>query len=234
VLVESSLADRETAIGVIHRLYEEGKADGTNPSSGQDLDLLNRGLAYHLESRDELYQVANAQSCWLKPSRHIYAKLGMQPISPEHRLKGVMLSLSSALLLYDNYLMMTSLYLENGKLRRFLNQRDSAYEKGKNELDRLAIAYNSPSNRAVVRHAIKTYEKQAKQLAEVIQRDKDFAYLDTLIHQSQSYNMLKQSAELAFIGRHLLFMSTVTNDDLLELRDHGVNLFSSLFGMPWA
>lgn len=132
LLVEQSLVHREVAIDTIQQLLDEGKIEGKKPLSGQDLDMLNAGLMDHLTLRSNLYAVANAHSCWLKPSSKIYQRLAMQPISEENRLKGTMLSLSAALFLYDNYLMMTSLYLENGKLRRFLNERDPAYDKGRN------------------------------------------------------------------------------------------------------
>ena len=230
LLVEQSLVHREVAIDTIQQLLDEGKIEGKEPLSGRDLDRLNAGLMEHLSLRANLYDVANAQSCWLKPSEKIYQRLAMQPISEENRLKGTMLSLSAALFLYDNYLMMTSLYLENGKLRRFLNERDSAYEKGRNELERLAVSYNSSKKRAIVKRAIRYYEQQRKIFSAQMERDRDFAYLDVLIRQSQAYNMLHQSGGLGFVGRRLAFMATVTNDDLLKLKDDGVNLFSSLFG----
>ena len=230
LLVEQSLVHREIAIDTIQQLLDEGKIEGREPLSGHDLDMLNAGLMDHLSLRASLYDVANAQSCWLKPSEKIYRRLAMQPISEENRLKGTMLSLSAALFLYDNYLMMTSLYLENGKLRRFLNERDPAYDKGRNELERLAISYNSSRKRAIVKRAIRYYEQQRKLFSAQMERDRDFAYLDVLIRQSHAYNMLHASGGLEFVGRRLAFMATVTNDDLLKLKSEGINLFSSLFG----
>ena len=230
LLVEQSLVHREMAIDTIQRLLDEGKIEGKEPLSGHDLDMLNAGLMEHLSLRANLYEVANAQSCWLKPSEKVYRRLAMQPISEVNRLKGTMLSLSAALFLYDNYLMMTSLYLENGKLRRFLNERDPAYEKGRNELERLAVSYNSSKKRAIVKRAIRYYEEQREIFSEQMERDRDFAYLDVLVRQSHAYNMLHKRGGLGFVGRRLSFMATVTNDDLLKLKNDGVNLFSSLFG----
>jgi len=230
VLAEQALALRESAIEGIASLKEQGKTDGSKPLSGRDLKLLNEGMTDHLKLRSGLYEVVNDHVCWLDSSDKKYRQLGMQPLTDESRLKGVMLSLSSALLLYDNYLMMTSLYIENGKLRRYLNTEDSGYERGRNELERLTASYDSEKNRKVARRAIRYYEAQWENMSGHLQGDEDFAYLNALIQQSQSYNMLKKSSGLAFVGRRLTFMSTVTNDDLVMLKDEGVNLFSSLFG----
>ena len=229
-LVEESLMHRETAIDVMNRLRREGKLDDGIALSGFDLDRLNEGLMDHLALRSKLYDVAIAQSCWHKPSRKTYRKLAMQPMTEANQLKGTMLSLSAALILYDNYLMMSSLFEESNKLRRFLNQEDPAYAKGEGALQELAASYNSREKRRLVKRAIDFYEKRLKHLSPELFRDENFAYLHALIKQSQSYNMLEDDSALGDIGKHLSFMSTVTQDDIAGLRSEGVNLFSGLFG----
>lgn len=229
-LAEETLALRESAIEGMAKLQEDGKTDGSKPLSGNDLNLLNEGMTEHLALRSRLFDAVNDHICWLRTSDKRYQELGMQPLSGESRLKGIMLSLSSALLLYDNYLLMASLYIENGKLRRFLNTEDPVYDRGRNELERLTVSYNSERKRKIARKAIAFYEEQWKKESASLAADEDFSYLNMLIEQSQSYNMLKKSGGLDFVGRRLTFMSTVTNDDLVMLKDDGVNLFSSLFG----
>lgn len=229
-LVEESLVHREVAIRVMDRLQAEGKVDGGMPLSGYDLDMLNAGLMQHLSLRASLYRVAYAQSCWHKPSQRIYRKLGMPPLSDKNRLKGTMLSLSAALILYDNYLMMSSMYDESSKLRRFLNQKDKAYDKGSNALYRLSLSYGSVKKRRLVKAAVRYYEKQMKKASPDLREDEDIAYLDALIRQSHAYNMMKRSSPLRHIGRQLAFMTTVTRDDIAALKGDGISLFSGLFG----
>lgn len=229
-LVEESLVHREVAIRVMNRLQAEGKVDAGVPLNGYDLDMLNAGLMQHLSLRASLYRVAYAQSCWHKPSQRIYRKLSMPPLSDKNRLKGSMLSLSAALILYDNYLMMSSMFDASSKLRRFLNQKDKAYDKGSNALYRLSLSYGSSKKRQLVKAAIRYYEKQMKKASPDLLEDEDIAYLDALIRQSQSYNMMKKSSPLRHIGRQLAFMSTVTRDDIAALKDDGISLFSGLFG----
>jgi len=230
VLVEENLSHRESAIENIYRLQEEGKTDGKKPLSGYDVNKLNEGFMDHLSLRTKLYEVVNDHICWLKPSEKKYQQLAMQPIADESRLKGIMLSLSAALVLYDNYLTMTSLLVENGKLRRFLNQKDRVYDKGLDELEKLTVSYNSEKKRRIAKQAIKYYEAQWERMPLRLASGEDFSYLNALIQQSLSYNMMKKSGGLGFIGRRLTFMGMVTNDDLLNLKNDGINLFSSLFG----
>ncbi len=229
-LVEESLVHREVAIRVMNRLRAEGKVDGSVPLSGYDLDMLNAGLMQHLELRAALYRVAYAQSCWHKPSGKIYRKFKLSPLTEMNQMKGTMLSLSAALILYDNYLMMSSMYDESSKLRRFLNQKDRAYAKGRNALKRLSLSYESGVKRRIVREAIGFYEQQLKRAPAQWFEDENFAYLNAVIEQSQSYNMLKKSSPLRYIGKHLAFMTAVSGDDLVSLKNEGINLFSGLFG----
>jgi hypothetical protein len=229
-LVERSLVHREIAIRVMNQLKQEGKINGKVPLSGADLDMLNAGLMDHLSLRENLYEVAYAQSCWFKASEKTYQQLKMEPISEANQLKGTMLSLSAALILYDNYLMMSSLFEESRKLRRFLNQKDPAYAKGRNELKKLAKSYNSEVKRKLIKRVIKFYELRLEEAPSELTQDENFAYLNTLIRQSQSYNMARNSSGLERIGKRLTFMNTVTQDDVLELKNEGINLFSGLFG----
>jgi len=229
-LVEKSLVHREIAIRVMNQLKQEGKINGKVPLSGADLDMLNAGLMDHLSLRENLYEVAYAQSCWFKASEKTYQQLKMEPISEANQLKGTMLSLSAALILYDNYLMMSSLFEESRKLRRFLNQKDPAYNKCRNELKKLAKSYNSEVKRKLIKRVIKFYELRLKEAPSDLTQDENFAYLNTLIRQSPSYNMARNSSGLERIGKQLAFMNTVTQDDVLELKNEGINLFSGLFG----
>ena len=79
-LVEKSLVHREIAIRVMNQLKQEGKINGKVPLSGADLDMLNAGLMDHLSLRENLYEVAYAQSCWFEASEKTYQQLKMEPI----------------------------------------------------------------------------------------------------------------------------------------------------------
>jgi hypothetical protein len=137
-LVEASLVYRAETVRLIERL--RSSIEMRQPFSGEDLLELNEGLAEHLDLRKRLYQVAEAHECWLNP-KGLVAEM-----TPAQRLKGIMISLSAALVLYDNYLFAISLYQEEPRLRLLLNNKDVGYEIDYGELNRISLSFASEGN----------------------------------------------------------------------------------------
>lgn len=223
-LAEHALALRAETIKVgmaIKEKMEKGK-----PLTGDDIALINTGINEHLAVRKELMAVAENHECWMHPDKK-FLKLG---VSPETRFKGVLLSLSSALVLYDNYLLAVSLFEGDSKLRRILNERDPGYSVTSAALSNVSLSYNSISNRSRVRKAIKFYENEYPRLKEVVEHDSDAAYLSMLITQSPSYTMVKKWSPLYVISRKIGFLAGITTDTLGGMEREGVSLFSMVFG----
>jgi len=224
-LSERALTLRAETIKVGRQIKE--KLDKDRPLSGDDLALINTGINEHLSLRKELLEVAEAHECWLDGSEKELAKQG---ISPEARLAGVMLSLASAMLLYDNYLLSISLFEGDGKLRRILNERDSGYAVTSAALAKVTLNYNSISSRSRVRKAIRFYERESVRFRESLVRNPAGDYLNLLIVQSPSYSMVKKLSPLYVLGRKLGFLGGVTTDTLTGMEREGVSLFSMVFG----
>ena len=186
-LAEQALALRAETIKT--GMLIKGKLEKGKPLTGQDLALMNQGVIEHMELRARLLGLAEAHECWLDASAEELGELG---VTPESRLKAVMLSLSSALVLYDNYLLSISLFEGNQKLRRILNEQDPGYAVRRAELAKITMNYNSISNRKRVRHAMQFYEKEIKKLGAFSSDTREMEYLSTLIMQSPSYNMVKK------------------------------------------
>ena len=223
-LIEQSLIYREKTLQVAKRL--KANISSGKPLSGDDSNKLNLGMVEHLKLREKLHTIANGYECWLDTDN----PLGVKPISPANRLKGTMLSLSAALTLYDNYMLAISIFEEDKKLRRFLNERDSGYGIGKNELAKVTKDYNSYKKRRRVKRALEFYEMQVKELAFSLKDDPSFNYLQLLIEQSPSYHMAKTNSPLTTVGRKLKFMEAIGGDTLYQLANSGVSLFSKFFG----
>jgi len=224
-LAERALALRAETIKEGERLQAR-MAQG-KPLAGDDLALLNQGLVEHLAVRKELLAIAESHECWLDLTDYELAAYG---ITPEIRLKGIMLSLSSALVLYDNYLLAVSLFEGDGKLRRLLNESDPGYAVNSAELAKITMNYNSIANRERVSRAIRYYKHESKKLRAQMRGSASSDYLTTLILQSPSYSMVSSWSPLHVIGRHLGFLGAVTTDVLAGLDRQGVNLFSMVFG----
>lgn len=224
-LAERALALRAETIKVGMAIKDKMERD--KPLSGDDIALINTGINEHLALRKELMAVAESHECWMNGSDKTPAK---SDISPETRFKGVMLSLSSAMLLYDNYLLAVSLFEGDSKLRRILNERDPGYAVTSAALAKVSLNYNSVANRARVRKAIKFYEKESSRFKETLEQSPEIGYLNLLIAQSPSYSMVKRWSPFYVISRKIGFLTGVTIDVLSGMEREGVSLFSMMFG----
>lgn len=225
ILAEQALALRAETIAVGKRIkaqMEHGK-----PLSGDDLALLNVGITEHLKLRKELLEIAEAHECWLDGDEQGWLSRG---VSPQSRLSGVMLSLSSAFLLYDNYLLSVSLFEGDAKLRRLLNEADPGYAVQSAALAKVTLSYDSINNRSRVRRAIKFYERESKRFDQAVMASDDTAYLSLLIKQSPSYAVVRKWSPLYVVGRKIGFLGGVTEDTLSSFERQGMNLFSMVFG----
>lgn len=220
-LAEEALALRAVTIKVGKRLKE--KANAGRPLSGQDMDVLSKGLATHLALRKRLMLVAEAHECWLTLDDAEFARAGL---TSDEILEGIMLSLAAALVMYDNYLLTATLFEGDPKLRQLLNEGDRGYQLSKAELIKVSISYNSIAKRARVRKAMRFYEKILAEGSSLQVNQ----YLATLIDQSPSYDMVRVWSPLYVIGRKLGILENLTIDSFEALENEGVSLFSMLFG----
>lgn len=224
-LAEEALALRAETIKVGQDLYQ--KSAEQKPLSGRDLDYLSIGIREHLKTRQQLLKTAERHECWPDLTD---AQLEEAGLTRQDRLEGVMISLSAALVLYDNYLLAISLYDSDPKLRRLINDGDPAYEIHRAELAKVTLSYNSMVNRHRVRRGMIFYEQEMQALDGVFPAKSGADYLITLIDQSPSYSMVRKWSPLYVIGRKLGFMGALQRDLVEDFQKEGVSLVSMLFG----
>jgi len=221
-MVEAALIYRVETVRLVDRV--KATMDRGAPISGSDLTALNEGLAQHLVLREKLFRVAEAHECWLDahgPAAHMM---------PEQRIKGIMISLSAALVLYDNYLLAISLYQEEPRLRMLLNNKDVGYGIDYGEVNRVAMSFASEENRNRVRRGIAYYEGEIGKFRDLLAQDRHLLFLDQLITQSPSYSMTKRFSPLAYLGNKFGFYVPFTVEALLRLKNEGINMASMIFG----
>lgn len=220
MLAEEVLSMRAGAV----QLYDElrVKQERNEPLSGDDLLRLNQGALAMLAQRDSLFRISLKHECWLEDPRPD------DPVLASVHKTGIAMSLSAALLLYDNYLSAISLYRSNGALRRHLNRSDKGFELREGELNRIAVSFASPENRFRIRRAIQWFERNG--YGEVGEGDDGYRYLVGLIEQSPARNVVRRVRPAAFVGRLAGFFGAVGFDTLSELQKQGVFVSSMLFG----
>lgn len=220
VLTEEALSLRARAIVFLNEL-KASDARG-EPLSGGDLRRLNQGASRLLEQRQALLKTAAEYECWLDepvpdevPAAHAQAA-------------GIAISLSAALILYDNYLTAIGLYRATPFLRQHLNRKDSGFAIPPGELNRISSSFSSPINRARVRRALGWYERNGAVLGE--SADQGERYLAGLIGQSLSYNIVRRLRPVGYAQNLMGFFGVLSVDTLNQLKNEGVNFTSMVFG----
>ena len=217
MLAEEVLSMRAQAILLRQDLHVK-QARG-EPLSGQDLLHLGEGSAAMLDQREALMKVSLAHECRLDDPI---------PADPALQSAGIAMSLSSALLLYDNYLSAISLFRSDAFLRRHLNRADKGFALRDGELTRIALSFASPNNRYHVRRALQWFEKNG--YGDINGLDGNYRYLVELIEQSPARQIVRRAQPGSFVGRMAGFFAAVSYDTLMELKDQGVFVPSLLFG----
>jgi len=214
-LIEESLHHRVISIELFELLTQELQQN--EYLSATSLVEFKQAIKAHMNLRQRLYQVAKARECWLKKRYH--------SMEPELRLKGIMLSLSAALTLYDNYLLVIAMFQENDQLRRIIDQPDKGFGLSSNHLLDASLAFHSVINREKVKYAIKFYQDKINP-----SQESSVNYLGFLIEKSPSYQIMQSHSALSFLQNKIKFYSTASNDSLKKLEKEGVNLLSLIFG----
>lgn len=222
LLVEQSLVARAEMLEVANRL----RLNTDEPLSSRDLLTLKSGSEFYLGVREQLYTIANAYECAVDVSDSTLVKY---KINPELRLKGLMLSMSAALTLYDNYLLGIVLFEQDDRLRNVLNDPDTGFGLVANKLAEATLAANSVEIRHRARRAIEFYEQQ-KSSIEDADEDSDFAYLAQLIDSSPSYNYVKKLRVGEIAANKFVAFERLTADTVAETTKDGFDMVSGLFG----
>ncbi|MCP3848634.1 MAG: Poxvirus G6 [Gammaproteobacteria bacterium] len=231
-LIEESLHHRAVSLELFKVLQTDLKEN--EYLSSANLNNFKQAIKTHIELRDRLYQMVGKRKCWL--SKFPFTLKNLFPTSDiqkeEVRFTGIMLSLSAALNLYDNYLLIVSMFQEEEQLRRIIDQPDKGFGLSSNHLLDSSLAFNSVINREKVKQAIQYYQERIDlYLTSEFQGKKGhLLYLKGLIEQSPSYSILQTHSTLSFLQKKIQFYSTASSDSLDKLEKEGVNLLSLVFG----
>ena len=222
MLVEFSLVARAEMLEVSNRL----RLNKDLPLSSRDLLTLKKGTEDYLSIRDDLYAIADAYECGIDVTQLTLDKFN---IDDKLHLKGLMLSLGSALTLYDNYFLGIILFEEDARLRKVINDPDMGFGLIANKLKEMTLNASSIETRHRIRRVITFYE-EAKETLVDLDEDSDFSYLQTLIETSPSYNYIKKIRIKEVAAKKFVAFERITSDMISESSDEGFDMLSGLFG----
>ena len=219
-LAEQALSYREITLQVNKKFKQ--KSNNNIPLNGSDIETLNTGMLQHLALRKKLYTFVGYYEYLLDKKA--------SNIDKATRLKGVMLSLSAALILYDNYLLSIEVFEKDTRLRRFLNSNHMGYNIKSSKLHEVTRQYNSIEKRNRALKAINFVESEWQNQTNEFKQQALTNYLYLLITQSPSYNHLLKFSPIFIFNQQKNYLTEISSDTLSNLGKEGMNLFSLLFG----
>jgi len=219
-VVEEALGMRAEAIR-FHRSLQ-AKASNKEPLSGADLRILREGTSALLAQRETLLNMAELHECWTTqaPSK--------DPQEAAIQVAGVAMSLSAALILYDNYLSAIAPYQNDHALRQLLNRSDKGFNLPAGKLNEVAQSFSSVDNRTRVRRALDWLNKHHQEAA--AEPIPGYRYLQALVEQSPSLSMVRETMPLKDIAGGIGLVGGFAVDALFSLKDESTNFSSLLFG----
>lgn len=219
-LSEEALSLRAQAIR-FHQTLKERSARGA-PLTGEDLKRLGDGTTQLLAQRDALLAVAEAHECWVD------MPAATTPREAAIRTAGVAMSLSAALLLFDNHLTAVVPFQKDQELRQLLNRADRGLGISAGTLNALAVNFASPENRRRTRKAADWLERQGPVPA--AEQVRNHAYLLASIEQSPSLALVRRVTPLRDMASNLDFLGSLTVDGVFALKNETTNISSLIFG----
>ncbi|MBL4715330.1 MAG: Poxvirus G6 [Bacteroidia bacterium] len=220
--VEQSLVIRAQML----KVAEEIKETPDDPISPKNLELLREGTVIAMDLREKLYLFAETYECAIEAEGNTLSEYG---ITSTLRLKAVMLSLSAALTLYDNYLLGALLFEGDDRLRRLINDPDMGFSISANNLLEVSWSANSIAKQQRIQKGIKFFEKESTVLDKEYS-DTYYEYLKLLITSSPSYNYLQEIGLEGMASTKFKLLGKITADVIAELRQDGMNSISKFFG----
>ena len=228
-LVEESLVAR----AVMLSLFSELSKRKESPLTGRDLSRLKAGTDGYLDLRQMIYDTAFEYECAVEVTDEFVVDHLIDPIV---RMKAVMMSLAAALVLNDNYILAISLFEQDDRLRRVLNDPDSGFEISPNSLREIRRAASSPVIRYRVRRVLKFYESHREKLKSspateaAYLQDEKFAYLDALIQGSPSFRFIGDINAASVVRRNVMLLGDLAEDFIDEVSREGMDSISKFFG----
>lgn len=221
-LVEKSLVLREG----MSRIADKIKSNKKGPIASSDINYLRSNTQNCIQLRNDLLKLAYKYRFALKLEEK--EKNINNNISKEIKSKAIFISLSSALVLYDNYILGAILLEEDKRLRKFFNESDKGFGITKNQLQEITLSANSVENQLTIKHGIDYFEENKSFINET--NDAEFEYLSELILSSPSFNYLKNIGINELSAKKFKMLSRITSDLIKKTKEQGSNSISKFFG----
>lgn len=221
-LVEWALLLRSNTITFADEL--RAKKSRGEVVAAADFDILNHGIKDHLVLRGEIFKIVNS-------FKELSLSAAERPLLNERvRMKGTLLSLAGALVLYDNFALSIMAFQNDITLRRMVNRENRGFGIAAGTLKEILLSYHSSDNRTKVRDALTWIAERRAAVNAAKREDAQIAYLTLLINQSPSAQRIRKDNRLFEYVKYMGLFAHRSIDRLFDLKDDSVNEISKVFG----
>jgi hypothetical protein len=217
--IERSLVLREKTVEQLSNF--DKKLLQNKPVSPDKLNRLNQAVVQGFDLMKPVVATMIKNHCWYE--------LESSDVPDHLRLKGVMLSLAASISLYDDYQAIFILVNENDRLRRFIDQADSGYDKKTDTLEKLTNQFVDIENLSRVRDLMALYENKKFLLEDLTKNDKNMEYLLKVIGNSSSYILISKLDFKGIVDHRSSTRRRIISDTLIEINRSSVNAVSGGF-----
>lgn len=204
--------------------YIKGFEKNNKVLSGADLELIQKNIDEQLKMREEFYRFVNTYK-----NRPVLAK-GESLLSLENHLKGGMLAISAAAILYDNFALCFSVVNDNSKLRRLINKGNKGFAIQKNALEKIVESFHSPEKRDTLREALEWLDEHKKTVESLITKDPQVKYLAGVLESSPSVRDIRDGFQFGDYIKFITLLPKTGTDTVVGAGEQSMNSISKIFG----
>jgi len=217
--IERSLVFREKVTANLTKLTAYTEQD--IPFSPQLIDILSQAINKEIELMRPILATAARHGCWLRDND--------MNIDESLKVKGKAVALATLLSLYDEYGTVFAVISENDRLRRFLNNADSGYERDEYLLESLTQLFIDTDMLAYAQALTEQYNTDKRQINSAAESDDNLAYLVQVIEQSKSFPVLLNMDFFDAANYRRKVRRRVTSDTLQSIGRATMNALSEGF-----
>ncbi|MEN9358532.1 MAG: hypothetical protein RL095_67 [Verrucomicrobiota bacterium] len=173
------------------------------PLGPADIEAFSAGVAEHLSMRREFLRVLEHYSVVADPDH-------LSLVSDESRLKGGLIALAAAVVLYDNHAFCYAAIRDDSQLRKLAERADSGYGIKSESFSEVMEAYHSRENRLRFRRALDLLQTHKARFEQMRRQDPQVDYLLAVIESSPSVTTIGKGGFLGdYAGKIGLFAERV-------------------------
>jgi hypothetical protein len=191
------------------------------PITGADLEELHEGMNEYLLLRKNIKEIIYS----FKPYERKYDLM-----NKNLRFMYDMLALSGALVLYDNFSIAIMAFQKNSELRQLVNRGDSGFGIKSNQLEKVLDSYYSSSNKKELKAILDNVKARREWVDTTKKQDKHLAYLDQLITQSPSVEIVINNNIFKRSSTSLGNLARKGHDTVGKIQESTFNEISKIFG----